>query len=119
MKIDGISFAEAVERLADKYGVQLPREDGDVPAKPRGPQRSRLLDAHKHAQEFYADALTGPDAVVARQFLDARGFDRAAAPTLGVGFSPHAGEARSEQHTSDLQSLTRISSAALRMKLKQ
>ncbi len=30
MKIDGLSFVEAVERLADKYGVQLRREDGDV-----------------------------------------------------------------------------------------
>ena len=30
MKIDGLTFAEAVERLADKYGVQLRREEGDV-----------------------------------------------------------------------------------------
>ena len=38
MKIDGLSFAEAVERLADKYGVQLRREEGgDQPQRPRGP----------------------------------------------------------------------------------
>ena len=30
MQIDGLAFAEAVERLADKYGVQLRREEGDV-----------------------------------------------------------------------------------------
>ena len=29
MKIDGLTFVETVERLADKYGVQLQREDGD------------------------------------------------------------------------------------------
>src|SRR5690349_16307997 len=29
MKVDGLTFTEAVERLADKFGVQLRREDGD------------------------------------------------------------------------------------------
>ena len=28
MKIDGLTFIESVERLADKYGVQLRREEG-------------------------------------------------------------------------------------------
>ncbi|MDT0203307.1 DNA primase [Nocardioides sp. AE5] len=92
MKIDGLTFTETVERLAEKYGVQLRREDGDGPTKPRGPNRSRLVDAHRHAQEFYADALGSPDALVARQFLDQRGFDRDAATLFGVGFSPRGGE---------------------------
>ena len=35
MKIDGLSFAEALERLADKYGVVLRREDGDAGASAR------------------------------------------------------------------------------------
>ena len=29
MKIDGLSFVEAVERMAEKYGVPLRREEGD------------------------------------------------------------------------------------------
>ena len=38
MKIDGQAFAETVERLADKYGVQLRREEGDVrEERPKGP----------------------------------------------------------------------------------
>ena len=36
MKIDGLSFAEALERLADKYGVVLRREDGDAAPSARG-----------------------------------------------------------------------------------
>ena len=40
MKIDGLGFTEAVERLADRYGVTLRREEGDVrDERPRGPQR--------------------------------------------------------------------------------
>ena len=33
MKIDGLGFTETVERLAEKYGVPLEREDGDGPAR--------------------------------------------------------------------------------------
>ena len=94
MKVDGLTFTESVERLADKFGVQLRREEGDdEPVRPRGPARGRLIEAHKVAQQFYAEQLAGPDAVVARQFLHERGFDQSAAATFGVGFAPRDGEA--------------------------
>ncbi|MFT3872237.1 MAG: DNA primase [Nocardioides sp.] len=94
MKIDGLTFVEAVERLAEKYGVQLRREEGDHrPERPRGPQRSRLIEAHRLAQEFYADQLSGADALAARQFLHERGFDQDAAGRFGIGFAPRDGEA--------------------------
>ena len=96
MKIDGLTFVEAVERLADKYGVQLRREDGPDDGRderPRGPQRSRLIEAHKVAQEFYAAQLGSHEALLARQFLDQRGFDQAAAERFGVGFAPRDGDA--------------------------
>ena len=94
MKLDALSFGEAVERLADKYGVQLRREDGDErDDRPKGPRRSRLIDAHREAQEFYAGQLATPDALVARQFLAERGFDQAAAEQFGIGFAPRDGDA--------------------------
>ncbi|WP_460801647.1 DNA primase [Nocardioides pacificus] len=94
MKIDGLGFVEAIEKLADKYGVQLRREEGDEAAqRPKGPPRTRLVEANRIAQEFYADQLATPDALVARQFLGGRGFDQQAAETFGVGFAPRDGEA--------------------------
>ena len=94
MKIDGLGFTEAVERLAEKYGVQLRYDEGDGPSRPSGgPQRGRLIDAHNKAQEFYAHQLTTPEALVARQFLGGRGFDQEAAEQFGVGFAPREGEA--------------------------
>ncbi|WP_310529020.1 DNA primase [Nocardioides sp.] len=94
MKIDGLTFAETVERLADKYGVQLRREDGDgPPERSRGPARGRLIEANKIAQEFYAGQLETVDAVTARAFLTERGFDQDAATTFGIGFAPRDGEA--------------------------
>jgi len=94
MQIDGLSFTEAVERLAEKVGVQLRYDEGDGPVRPSGgPQRSKLVDAHNKAQEFYADQLATPEALVARQFLGGRGFDQAAAEQFGIGFAPRDGEA--------------------------
>ncbi|PWN01653.1 DNA primase [Nocardioides silvaticus] len=92
-KIDGLTFVEAVERLADKYGVQLRREEGGYEDRPKGPQRRRLIEAHAVAQEYYATQLGTPEALQARQFLDQRGFDQAAAQHFGVGFAPRDGDA--------------------------
>ena len=92
METDGLGFSETVERLAEKYGVQLRYEEGG-PARPRtGPQRPRLVEAHKVTEQWYVEQLATPDALAARQFLDQRGFDADAAAHFGVGFSPRGGE---------------------------
>ncbi len=93
MEIDGLGFTETVERLAEKYGVQLRYEEGGAP-RPRtgGAQRPRLIDAHRVTAEWYAEQLATPEALTARQFLDSRGFDADAASHFGVGFSPRGGE---------------------------
>ncbi|MBZ5741009.1 DNA primase [Nocardioides mangrovi] len=96
MKVDGLAFGEVVERLAEKQGIVLRREDdgfGGRDDKPKGPQRGRLIEANKVAQQFYAEQLATSDARAARDFLIQRGFDQAAAETFGIGFAPRDGEA--------------------------
>lgn len=88
-KIDHLTFAEAVQFLADRTGVQLRYEDGDGPK--RGPEagtRQRLLEAHRVAEEFYREQLESPGARPGRAFLTERGFDARAAGHFGVGFAP-------------------------------
>ena len=94
-EIEGITFAEAVERLADKTGIQLRYEEGGSPGPRRDAgQRQRLLEAHKLAQEFYASVLgSDADAQTGRDFIKDRGFDQSAAELFGVGFAPRSGEA--------------------------
>jgi DNA primase len=91
-KIDNLSFTEAVERLADRVGVHLRYTDDHRPWTEPG-QRIRLMEALHAAAEFFAERLSGPDAVEGRQFLSERGFDRAAAERFGVGFAPRDGRA--------------------------
>jgi DNA primase len=95
-KIEGVGFTEAVERLANRYGIQLryTEENGRATGRPHAGQRSRLTEAHRLAAEFYARQLVdSPDAVLARQFLSERGFDKDAAEIYGVGFAPKTGDA--------------------------
>ncbi|GAA1005819.1 DNA primase [Streptomyces sp. F-3] len=89
MKIDHLSFSEAVERLAARAGITLRYEEGGYnPAHQRG-ERIRLIEAHRLAAEWYAEQLaTSAEAEAGRIFLAERGFDQAAAVHFGVGYSP-------------------------------
>jgi DNA primase len=88
-KIDGLGFTEAVEYLAERFGVQLRYEDGGGPRRSGEPgQRHRLMEAHRVAAQFYAEQLFTPGAGAARTFLAERSFDRAAAEHFGVGYAP-------------------------------
>ncbi|POX48590.1 DNA primase [Streptomyces sp. Ru71] len=89
MKVDHLTFSEAVERLAGQAGITLRYEEGGYnPAHQRG-ERIRLVEAHKVAAEWYAEQLaTSPEADTGRIFLAERGFDQNAALHFGVGYSP-------------------------------
>jgi len=91
-KIDGLSFVEAVERLAARAGVDLRYEQGGYVPGQETSQRRRLIDAHRAAADFYAERIGGPDAAPARAFLAERGFELADTERFGVGYSPKAWE---------------------------
>ena len=91
-KIDGLTFVEAVERLARRAGIDLRYEQGGYVPGQEQSRRRRLLDAHRAAAAFYAGKLQGPDAAAGRAFLTERGFEAADAERFGVGYAPAAWE---------------------------
>jgi DNA primase len=88
MDVEHLPFAEAVERLAERAGVQLRYEEGGPAAGRPAGQRSRLVAASVAAAAFYADRLASAEALPAREFLNVRGFDQTVAQTYGCGFAP-------------------------------
>lgn len=94
MELDHLTFAEAVEQLASRAGMQLRYvETGPAPVRRQQGRRQRLVAAHAAAAEFYAEQLSSPGAKPAREFLTSRGFDRAAAERYGCGFAPDSWDA--------------------------
>jgi DNA primase len=92
-RIDSLAFAEAVERLAGRAGIELRYEQGGrVPGQEQS-QRRRLIEAHRAAAEFFLERISHASAAAARGFLSSRGFAEADAARFGVGYAPAEWEA--------------------------
>ena len=84
-----LTFAETVERLAQRAGITLRYEEGGHgPARQQQGERIRLVEAHRAAAAFYVEQLGSAEAEIGRKFLAERGFDQAAAEHFGVGYAP-------------------------------
>ncbi len=89
MKMNHTSFAETVEQLAARSGIELHYEDGGKgPDRESVGKRQRLLDAHKVAEEFFRAQLQTPEAAEGQKMLAERGFTPADAAQFGVGYAP-------------------------------
>lgn len=88
MEVEHLDFVESVQRLADRVGHTVTFEGGGASVQRDRGTRSRLVEANKLAQQFYAEQLRSPDAATARAFLGERDFDLNAAATFGCGYAP-------------------------------
>jgi DNA primase len=88
---EGLGFAEAVELLAERYGVELQREREDPRAEARRQRRRRLGDLLDRVAAFYANFLwDSPEAAKAREYLAGRGLGEETLRAFGVGYAPSA-----------------------------
>ncbi|GAB2553008.1 DNA primase [Leucobacter ruminantium] len=86
-RMDHLTFAESVERLAARIHYPLTYEEGGF-QREDGPNRARLLAANQAAAAFFVEQLAGDEGAAGRQFLTGRGFDAAACERFGVGYAP-------------------------------
>ena len=87
MKTDGLSFPEAVERLADEAGVPMPKLGPRDEA--REDERERLYRIVEMSADFFQAALmTGPGAE-ARRYLEKRGLTRETIASFRLGYAPN------------------------------
>jgi DNA primase len=88
---EGLGFAEAVELLADRYGVELEREQEDPRAEAKRQRRRRLEELLERTAAFYASYLwDSQEAAKAREYLAERGLGEEALRAFGVGYAPSA-----------------------------
>jgi DNA primase len=88
MKLELLSFNEAVEQLAKRARIELRYAEGGYTKRTETSERARLLEAHRAAADFYREQLATPAAKHGRDFLSGRGFDAAALELFSVGYAP-------------------------------
>lgn len=90
MEIERLDFPSAVRALAERTGVEIPAEPAEAGPDPFAP----LRHAHRLAAEFYhRRLLEADDASTAREYLAARGVDRAQWETFLLGWAPESWDA--------------------------
>jgi DNA primase len=88
---EGLGFAEAVELLAERYGVELEREREDPRAEAKRQQRRRLGELLDRTAAFYASYLWDSDeAGKAREYMAQRGLGEEVLRGFAVGYAPSA-----------------------------
>src|SRR6478672_1282845 len=90
-EIEGLDFIGALEYLADRYGIELQREEEDPRAAERRHKRERLYELLERATSFYERYLWESDeAAGAREYLAGRRLEEQALREFRVGYAPSA-----------------------------
>ncbi len=89
MDHDHLDFVQAVEELAKRAGMEVPREEGGRPQAPRQPSDSPIYALLTAASEFYRQALKShPSRKAAVDYLKGRGLTGEIARDFSLGFAP-------------------------------
>ncbi len=99
MKTEGLSFPEAVERLAVEAGVPMPR--ATVESSGQEDLRTRLLAVVEASAAFFEAQLRGPAGAEARRYLEKRGLDRGSIARFRMGYAP-SGRSALKDHLAGL-----------------
>ncbi|MSO91923.1 MAG: DNA primase [Rhodospirillales bacterium] len=86
MAVDGLGFREAVERLAEQAGIEIP---ADTPAaRERDEKRKTLYQVMEAAAAYFERCLRMPESRGAMEYLRGRGLDDATIKHFRLGFAP-------------------------------
>jgi len=93
-ELEGLSFPEAVERIAGMAGVAMPARD--EAQERRDQQRASLTDVMEMATRWFQDRLQGPEGAKARAYLRDRGLTSVTQQTFRLGYAPESRNALKE-----------------------
>jgi len=92
MKLNSLTFPEAVRQLAGKAGVVIPERPASREDKERRTLREQIRQANELAAGFFSSALRSKAGEEAREYLRKRGIAEVAVETFRLGFAPDGWE---------------------------
>ncbi len=88
MSIERLTYGEAVQFLASRVGMELPRDVDDQKLREQRAYRERLYQATKAAARFFCERFLSPEGESARAYAARRGFSREIVLRYGIGYAP-------------------------------
>ena len=87
MEYENYSFMEALQMLADRAGVALPKQEYSKEAKEAADLRTALLEINRMAANYYYFQLTNPQGEVGYRYLRDRQLADDTIRHFGLGFA--------------------------------
>ena len=87
MEYENFTFGEALQHLADRAGVQLPRMEYSREAKEKAERKALLLEINKKAAQYFYYQLRRENGRTAYQYLKGRGLTEETMKSFGLGYS--------------------------------
>ncbi len=88
MKLNSLTFPEAVRQLAGKVGVVIPEKTMSRQERERSALTEQVRRANEFAAGFFVRSLQSPAGASAREYLRKRGIGEAAIKAFRLGFAP-------------------------------
>ena len=89
MKMENISFPEAIRVVATKCGIPLPKREFSSPEEAReAGLRRQLIDIHEVATQYFEAGLKSAEAARAREYLTGRGVNAETIAKFRIGYAP-------------------------------
>jgi DNA primase len=85
-ELEGLSFPEAVERIADLAGVAMPVADPQEARREK--ERASLVDVMEMATRYFENELQGARGAAARAYLRDRGLTGRTIQSFRLGYAP-------------------------------
>lgn len=87
MNYENATFPEALQELADRAGVELPKQELSNEQKREADRKSRLLEVQKEAGKYYYSLLRSPRGAQAYEYFRGRQLTDETMRKFGLGYS--------------------------------
>ena len=87
MEYENFSFLEALQFLAERAGIELPKMEYSKEQKEKADLKSTLLEVNKVAAQYFYMQLMSPNGTVGKEYLNNRGLGDDIIKSFGLGYS--------------------------------
>ncbi len=87
MQYENFTFGEAMEALADRAGIELPKHEMSEAQKREADKRTRLLEINKEAAKYFYTLLRSPRGQRAYEYFKKRELSDETMQRFGLGYS--------------------------------